>query len=140
MPNCVILVGPPCSGKTTYCKTSEELKGYVRISQDDLGRVECDKLFNQCITDGKDVVIDRMGFNKVQRGRFISVAKKANYFVKVINFQTARNVCLARAEERVDHPTLKAEDAPRVIQFFYSSYEEPSFDEGIDLITNFWST
>jgi predicted kinase len=114
------------------------MEGFTRISQDDFGgdRGKCMAAFKEALLSGKNVVVDRMGFNKAQRQRFICEAKPLGYFIKVINFNIPKEVCLARAKTREGHPTLSAEVAPRVINMFYTDYEEPSFEEGIDLVEN----
>lgn len=35
-PNLILLIGPPCSGKSTYCELYKNMKHVVRVNQDDI--------------------------------------------------------------------------------------------------------
>lgn len=129
MKELILLIGPPGSGKTTYC--NKELIDYHRVSQDDLGKQGHWDTFTSFVSKGYNIVVDRMNFNKVQRAKYIEYVKDKNYLVKVINFCVDKEVCIARAKERKEHPTLTPEKVESVVNFFTYSYEAPSFDEGI---------
>lgn len=128
-PRIFILVGPPGSGKSTTAKTYEST-GFVRISQDDQGKADHMKIFEQALADGRDIVIDRMNFNKLQRDRYLAPAKKAGYFSKIMVFHVPKEVCRERMLVRENHPTIKDEyDAANALSFFFKSYERPTKDE-----------
>lgn len=132
----ILLVGAPCSGKSTYCNKPEIKEYYYRISQDEMGKELHLIKFKNALEHGLDIIVDRMGFNIAQRNRYIALAKPYGYFVKVVNLMTPKSLCLERAASRKEHPTLSIEKAPEVIDFFFKSYEEPQFEEGIDNIEN----
>lgn len=125
----VILVGPPGSGKSTLAKSYENL-GFVRISQDDQGKTEHIALFEEAIREGRDIVVDRMNFNKPQRERYLAPARKAGYETFISVLQVPKEECRARVLQRENHPTIKDEyDAANALSFFFKSYERPTKDE-----------
>lgn len=118
----VILMGPPGSGKSTHAKTMEA-QGYFRISGDDQGKAHRE-LFESHVCTGRDLVIDRMGFNKEQRDRFRLEAIKNGYTVTAIEFIVPRSVCFERCMGREDHPTVKNErNANDALDTYFKGYE-----------------
>lgn len=136
MPECIILVGPAGSGKTTLAKEYEAL-GYCRISQDDQGKSHFDKFKHDAFI-GENIVIDRMNFNKQQRQKYIEALKEAQvknfgneYKVKIIVLHENKETCLSRCLARQGHPTIKDErSAQSALNTFFSKYERPTPDEG----------
>lgn len=126
MKQLTILIGPPGSGKSTYSKT---LKDTLRINQDEAGKDHL-RLFIEAIATGKDIVIDRMNFNKQQRSKYIDPANAAGYLVHAIVFQIPRKVCFERCVARKDHETIKDPQAAKsAINLFFSKYERPEVGE-----------
>ena len=104
-PKIVILVGPAGSGKSTKAYTLEKGLGYVRISQDDQGK-EHMELFKKALNEKKNIVIDRMNFDKNQRNRYLDPAKAAGYETKIIVFHLPFATCFERCMARENHPTI----------------------------------
>ena len=129
MKQLIILVGPPASGKSTYAKQKES-EGFIHISQDIMGRFEYLKHFSVALSSGKNIIVDRMNFNKQQRKRFIDSGKEMGYTIHVVEFLIAGEICLERAEKRIDHPTIKdVETAKKVLKFYWGNYEKPEPNE-----------
>lgn len=128
MKKMLVLVGPPGSGKSTLAK-QYEAEGYVRVSQDDQG-IDHLTVCDLAIVDGKNIVIDRMNFNKEQRRRYTARAKDFGYETTIAVIHEARDVCFMRTQIRRDHPTIKDEKAAKgALNTFFSKYERPTADE-----------
>ena len=125
-----ILIGPPGSGKSTHAKAMEA-QGYLRISQDDQGREGHRELFQSHITTGRDIVVDRMNFDKAQRNQYRLEAIKNGYTVNLVEFCVPRQVCYDRCMARENHPTItESKHATSALNTYFSRYEEPAEDEG----------
>jgi predicted kinase len=124
----IILVGPPGSGKSTLAK-QYEAEGFVRVSQDDQG-VDHMHVFDMAAIEGKNIVVDRMNFNKEQRKRYLTRGKDFGYETAIVVLHQPRKVCFERAVARTDHPTIKDERAANsALNTFFSKYERPTSDE-----------
>ena len=129
MKNIIVLVGCPGSGKSTLAQEYVE-KGYVRISQDDMGRFEHRKAFDKAISEGHNIILDRMNHDKRQRSRYLTPAKEAGYKTTIQTFYMSSAKCLQRCIDRKDHPTIKTDkDAASAVDFFFRNYEPVSLDE-----------
>lgn len=107
-----MLVGPCGAGKTTYCEgmlsdinARDSKESLVRISQDDRGKQHMQD-FHDAIQQEKNIVVDRMGFSKEQRSRYIIPARKAGYEIEIVVFHVPRETCFERIMARKDHPTI----------------------------------
>lgn len=132
MSELIILVGPPGSGKSTLSRTFGSK--YTRINQDELGKEIHLIQFNLSLASKNNIIVDRMGFSKEQRQRYIVPAKKAGYKTKIIVLHENFDTCLERCIKRENHPTIKDEKTARkVLNFFYSKYERPTPDEADEI-------
>jgi RNA ligase len=132
MKTLIMLMGPQGSGKTTYYK--KNLKGALRVSQDDQGRNEHMKVFEDALRNGEQtVVVDRMNFDRQQRSRYLNPAKKAGYSTKIVWLNEDKAICIKRCQERRGHPTLKPEDAESAVNWYFSRMQPPSRTEADEL-------
>lgn len=116
----ILLVGVPGSGKSAICK---DYPNYVRINQDDQGKEHL-RLFNAAISNGDNIIIDRMNFDKKQRNRYLSAAQQNGYHTIIKVLHVPRITCEDRCRARKDHPTVKTEqDIQEAIGFFFRKYE-----------------
>lgn len=124
----ILLIGPPGSGKTTYCTKFLVPASYMVISQDYNGGDKV-KTYNEFISllseKYERIVIDRMNFNKQQRERWITPAKQLGYKIIGIQFSCRNEIAKMRAKARTNHPTLKAEKVDEVFEMYEKSFISP---------------
>lgn len=139
----ILTVGPQGSGKTTYAKNLEPL-GYIRISQDDMGKEGHFIAFQRAVAAGHNIVVDRINHKKDQRAKYLKLAKEAGYSCMITLFTMSEEECLERMTtrwkasergERSEHATIKSERQARsALYTFFSGYEEPNAnEEGVGL-------
>jgi hypothetical protein len=92
-------------------------------------------LFLKAVAEGKDIVVDRMGFNVQQRARYLVPAKARGYETKIIVLHEPYKVCFDRCIARIgNHETIVDEKGARqALQTFFTKYERPIYSEA-DLI------
>jgi len=128
----IIMMGPPGSGKTTYCATN--LPTYQRVSQDEQGKKGYLKVFERMLANGvREIVVDRMNQNKQQRAKFLNAAKLNGYSTTIIFLHTPTEVCRERIEARKNHK-FEARDCQIALGVFNTSFESPTKDEADQLI------
>lgn len=137
-PEIIVLVGPPGSGKSTYCEKYKT--SHIRISQDEMGKKEHLVAFQIHLNRGDNLIIDRMGFSKEQRERYLKPAREAGYNTRIVVFHVPSSICRERAVARIpNHPTVLTEaDADRAINFFFTKYERVEDNEADEVIRLGW--
>lgn len=136
---CLLLVGPPGSGKSSCSKdyVGDGPNDFVYVNQDSQGPEHMDT-FDQAILDGKNVIVDRMNFNKEQRNRYLKIAKAAGYTTEIDVIHESYETCYNRMVKRENHETIKDEKARRsALHFFFTRYERVSDDEA-DRVHRYW--
>jgi predicted kinase len=128
----ILMVGPIGSGKTTFAKSLVN-DSAIRISQDEMGRKAYLKYFHEALKDGVPrIIIDRMGFDREQRNRFIEPARKHGYVITIFEMDYNPVTCLERVINREGHPTIpKGSDdlARKIILDYMKNYEHPEEKE-----------
>ena len=143
-----ITVGLPGSGKSTYVKNFIKDKEIEYLSSDSLravyGKSEEDQTVtplvfghikrkvDEFLKDGKNVLVDATSVNRKERSDYIKTAKKYGARVVAIVFKMDRLGLIERNKKRGEQggrevPTF-------VIDKMLAKFEEPSYDEGIDVI------
>lgn len=133
MPKLTLLVGPPGSGKSTMAKNrAADDATLVYVNQDSQGGEHMD-IFFEAVASGRDILIDRMNFNKQQRAKYLDYAKFKNpaYETEIVVLHQPYSVCLERVRARFgNHETINEEKSARgALATFFTKYERPLPDE-----------
>lgn len=143
MPKLFLLVGPPGSGKSTFANDrifndGDHGAATAYVNQDSQGKLEHMTRYRDALHNKKDVIVDRMNFNKVQRLGYIEQARSFGYGVEIHVFHQPYAVCLQRATDRKDHETIKdADTAKKAIGFFFKNYERVQDHEADRVIRHY---
>lgn len=127
----VVLIGPPCSGKSTLAKGF--FADYVRINQDELkSKEKCVKTCREALRCGKRVVIDNQNRSRDTRCGYIGAAAGCGVPVRAVLFDTPKDLSFHLNCYR----TLKGhESLPAVaIHQYWSKFEGPLASEGFSEI------
>ena len=143
-----IAVGLPGSGKSTYAKdfikgndieylSSDALRAVYGKGEDDqsvtpivFGHIK--RKVDEFLKDGKNVFVDATSVNRKERSDYINTAKKYGSKVVALVFKMDRNGLIARNKKRGEEGGRVVPDW--VIDKMLNKFEEPSHDEGIDVI------
>ena len=143
-----ITVGLPGSGKSTYVKNFIKNKDIEYLSSDSLravyGKSEEDQTVtplvfghikrkvDEFLKDGKNVLVDATSVNRKERSDYINTAKKYGAKVVAIVFKMDRQGLIDRNKKRGEEGGRVVPDW--VIDKMLAKFEEPSYDEGIDVM------
>jgi len=143
-----IAVGLPGSGKSTYSKNFIKDKDIEYLSSDELravyGKSEEDQIVtplvfghikrkvDEFLKDGKNVLVDATNVNRKERSDYIKTAKKYGAKVVAIVFKMDRQGLIDRNKKRGEQGGRVVPDW--VIDKMLAKFEEPSYDEGIDVM------
>ena len=143
-----ITVGLPGSGKSTYVKNFIKDKEIEYLSSDSLravyGKSEEDQTVtplvfghikrkvDEFLKDGKNVLVDATSVNRKERSDYIKTAKKYGAKVVAIVFKMDRQGLIDRNKKRGEQGGRVVPDW--VIDKMLNKFEEPSYDEGIDVM------
>ena len=143
-----ITVGLPGSGKSTYVKNFIKDKEIEYLSSDSLravyGKSEEDQTVtplvfghikrkvDEFLKDGKNVLVDATSVNRKERSDYINTAKKYGAKVVAIVFKMDRQGLIERNKKRGEQGGRVVPDW--VIDKMLNKFEEPSYDEGIDVM------
>jgi len=154
MPECQILVGCPCSGKSTYReKFLKDNQDYVIVSSDDIidnlcakdgitysqgfkkhidyATKESKRIFNNAIENKQNIIIDQTNMSVKSRKSKLDALSK-DYVKTAVIFIVQNDVLYDRLEKRAKET---GKNIPKdVIISMLNNYEKPSKEEGFDNI------
>ena len=140
----ILLVGMQGCGKSTFAQNYQrkyKSKNFKILSQDSTYKKSFFETFKDSIKNEDNIIIDRTNKTQLERSKFISYAKKYNYFIRIINLNLPLKICAQRLIQRTQsqkHPTFNPKDykeATKVLYLFIKEYEPPT-EEECDVLEN----
>ncbi|GAA5912573.1 hypothetical protein JCM6882_004806 [Rhodosporidiobolus microsporus] len=144
VPEVILFVGFPGSGKTSFFKKHFAPQGYVHVNQDTLKtRPACINLVRSCLasTPPKSCVVDNTSPSKQVRQEYLTLIRSSFPGVKVRCFYFTAPIELAMhnsvyraAYASTDQGNGRKRDVLPMIAFqgFAKNFQQPSMDEGFD--------
>lgn len=131
LPEIVIMVGFPGSGKSTIAKKICENENYVHI-KGDVHKTPANMIKKafEYIPLGKSIIFDATNGTIAKRKEYIDFAKKINYSVRCIHVSCSSEVAYSQNVKRENNKIV-----PKIAYHLYSKmFEEPGENEGFSLI------
>lgn len=130
-PEILLLVGPPASGKSTFCKA--HLPNYERVNQDTLKTVaKCRQAAAEAVRAGKRVVVDSTNRDRAARAGWVELARELTVPVRCYYFDLPKELPAHLNEFR---GLVPSEDRRRlssiVFRVFQGKHEPPGAEEGL---------
>jgi bifunctional polynucleotide phosphatase/kinase len=130
----IIMVGMPGSGKSTFVKTYILPHHYVHINRDVLKTAtKCINETKKCLNKKLSVVIDNTNPSKLDRQKYLEIAKEFNYHTRCIIIKSNKELAQHNTIYRnyINHGTI--DRIPNLVYNMYNKkYEVPTKDEGFD--------
>ncbi|XP_057815325.2 transcription factor bHLH140 [Cryptomeria japonica] len=138
----VVLIGPPASGKSTFCERVIEgaHRPWIRICQDIISngkrgnKAQCLMQASMALNEGQSVFIDCCNMTKQRRHDFVELAGP-QIEVHAIELDLPAKICISRIAKRTAHEGgLQGGKAAMVINSMLKNKESPNLDEGFSRI------
>lgn len=142
LPKVIMMIGPPAVGKSTL---SQELlytygtNNIVHLTQDDLGRKECQAQFTKYLKSKSTcIILDRCNLTKQERKEWLSQLLNEKQQVLAIYFNVPLELCMNHLQKRTIHATLSSNGGEidnnqgnvKILQQEFKKMEEPTLSEG----------
>lgn len=128
-PSLIVCCGIPGSGKSTFSAQLAKHLDYLVISQDELGsKSACLTAMANALEAGRRMLVDRCNPYIEDRAEWLAHAFHPNDALCVW-FDIDRELCIARADGRTDHPTIAQGRARKIILSFSKTLIPPSMKE-----------
>lgn len=125
----IIFIGIQASGKSSFYHIY--FPDYIHINLDELHTRKKEKqLIDECLAEGKDLVIDNTNPLKTDRERYIRPARDNGYEISAYYFESKIADCIGRNKQR----TGKARIPDQAIAATYNKLQLPDYEEGFDWI------
>jgi predicted kinase len=130
MPTCVLLVGIPGSGKSSFYR-ARFADTHVRVNRDMLGTTHRVRVLRDaCLAAGASFVLDNTNVTRAGRAEHLAAARAAGFRVEGYFLQSRRGECLERNRARPEGQRVP--DA--AVGDLSERLELPSLDEGWDAL------
>ena len=127
---CIILVGIPGSGKSTFFKQNFE-DTHVRINLDMIGNRNKERaLLIACLVGEISFVVDNTNIKEESRRKYLKLAKEFGFETIIYSFKINKEECLERNSRRKG----KKRVPDQAIFAMLGQYKKPEFKEGADKI------
>jgi len=145
-PVLLLLVGVQGSGKSTFSLELERAGAseWTRINQDSIKagakgtRKECERAARECLSNGRNCIIDRMNLTPDQRQSFIFIASVLGCKVHVVVLNLDPQLCSHRVANRKDHEGgVHGDKHKHLVRMSYGDLAQsgpPTANEGIDSV------
>lgn len=153
-PTCIMLIGPPASGKSTYAKKFDSL-GYQHISTDSFVEAEAarrgktymdvwkevanaaeanmKRQIKAFVSAKQDVIWDQTNMSVKSRASKIAMLKKHGYTVIAVAFEISPAELKRRAAE---HKESTGKEIPVwIVRNMMKTYDRPTEGEGFDEVS-----
>lgn len=131
----IMLVGLPGSGKSTFTELFMSNNMNVKvINQDIMGRKISEQSLLKFIKESDITILDRVNSTKEDRKTWIENTLLSPKQCLCIYLSTPKFVCIDRAKNRENHPTIKKGGGDRIINDIDSNFEIPTKEEGFSEI------
>lgn len=128
MKTMVIMIGIQGSGKSEFCRRFFSNR-FIRVNLDTLNTRNNEmRLISECISQGKDIVVDNTNPTKKERSKYINIGKENGYRIIGYFMQSRLQDCIARNNLRQG----KAKIPAKAIAATSNRLEMPDFNEGFD--------
>lgn len=129
MLRCIMLVGPPGCGKSSYAETY--YSEYCIVNLDTLGTRTKEKHFVETAAMwGQDIIVDNTNIDRKTRARFFDLLKSYNYrfHAIVIDISLEENIrrCYRRKDKNFPEHMIKS---------YRNRLEMPTREEGFSIIS-----
>lgn len=127
---CIITVGLPASGKTTFSNII--LKHYdnsvIHLNQDEIGRNDCyETLCKFAKKQDKTIILDRCNLTVNERNEWINTySSLSSRPILCVHFNASADVCKKRLSNRKNHDMKN----PKVVDNLAIKFENPNIKEG----------
>ena len=131
----VLLIGPPASGKSTFCL--KHFPNYVRINNDTLKtKAKCIKLAMESLKAGKSIIVDNTNPSAKARKEYIDcLGKTSSVPVRAIVIETPKELVFHLNNVRVKMTQGATRKIPSVCyNTYFKNFEQPKQTEGISEI------
>ncbi|MCO5613655.1 hypothetical protein L7F22_067933 [Adiantum nelumboides] len=130
----IVCCGLPGSGKSHFAKLLQDGLDFAVISQDDVGGKEaCFAEMGNAVKARKKIVVDRCNPTAQSRREFLTMAWRPKSALCVyFHYDTA--LCVQRADNRTNHPTIRQGRADRIVSSFDKTFVAQSGKEGFSCV------
>ncbi len=129
-PTCVLLMGIPASGKSSFYK-ARFADTHVRVNRDMVGTTHRVLLLRDaCLAGGTSFVLDNTNLTRAGRAEHIQAARRAGFRVEGYFLQSRRADCGERNRARPDGQRVPE----AAVGGMSARLELPALDEGFDAL------